>query len=265
LGLRISGRECNPVGGLAIETDLESILSGTRKGNVEHEHCPGFDIYHSSRWLTELHRALATQQLGAAVVHEANSYGMNPDFGASATNAEYQMGAGVDRGEVREPNVLEHPQHAELALLIYEGVIRDDRKVEVQGSGDSDRRDDVVLLDLVYDIHAFGDLAEHGMDLVQMGLRRVGDEELTSARVLPRVGHRESSRRVLMGVEVGLAFDLVARSSGSDAGISELLRERITALDHEVGDNAVEAGSIIELAVRQLLEIADRARHFGVV
>jgi hypothetical protein len=44
----------------------------------------------------------------------------------------------IHRREIGEPDVLKHAEHAELALLIDQGVVRDDREVEVQGSGDSD-------------------------------------------------------------------------------------------------------------------------------
>ena len=81
------------------------------------------------------------------------------------------MSSGIHRREIRQPDMLKHAQHAELALLIDEGVVRYDSKVEVQSSGNSDGCDDVVLFDLVYDIHAFRDLDEHRMHLVQMGLR----------------------------------------------------------------------------------------------
>ena len=67
--------------------------------------------------------------------------------------------------------MLKHAEHAELALLVNQGVVGDDSEVEVQGSADSDRRDDVVLFDLVHHIHAFGDLAEDGVYLVEMRLR----------------------------------------------------------------------------------------------
>ena len=81
------------------------------------------------------------------------------------------MGARVDGGKVREPDVLKHAEHAELALLVDQGVVGDDSEVEVQGSADSDRRDHVVLFDLVHHIHAFGDLPEDGVHLVEMRLR----------------------------------------------------------------------------------------------
>jgi hypothetical protein len=63
---------------------------------------------------------------------------MNADLGAPPPNPEHQVSPGIYRREIGEPDVLKHAKHAELALLINQGVVRDDREVEVQGSGDSD-------------------------------------------------------------------------------------------------------------------------------
>ena len=43
------------------------------------------------------------------------------------------MGPGAHRGEVDQPYMLEDAEDAELALLIDEGVVGDEREVEVQG------------------------------------------------------------------------------------------------------------------------------------
>jgi hypothetical protein len=161
--------------------------------------------------------------------------------------------------------VLEHAQHAELTLLIDEGVVRDDGEVEVQSSGDSYRCDDVVLLDLVHDVHAFRHLAKYRVDLIEMRLRRVGNEKLTSSGVLPGMCHREGSGGVLMGIEVGLTFDLVSRPTGAHPWIPDFLRQRVTPLDHEIRDDPVEPGSIVKFAVRQLFEVADGVRHLSIV
>jgi hypothetical protein len=40
----------------------------------------------------------------------------------------------IYRGKVREPDVLEHAQHAQLALLVNEGIVGYDRKIEMQVS-----------------------------------------------------------------------------------------------------------------------------------
>jgi hypothetical protein len=244
------------MGLLAIEADLERILAWLRQWYIEDEYCPGLHVDHSGRRLAELYRAFTAQQLGSRLVDEANPDGMNPNLGAPPPDPEHKVRPGIYRGEVGQPDVLKHAEHAELALLIDQGVVRDDREVEVQGSGDSDRCDDVVLLDLVNDIHAFRHLAEDGMDLVEVGLRRMGDEELAATGVLAGMRHGECPRGVLVSVQVGLALDFVPRPPGADPRVPGLLGERIPTLNHEVRDDAVEPGSIIEFAIRQFLEIA---------
>jgi hypothetical protein len=42
------------------------------------------------------------------------------------------VGAGADRRETGEPDVLEDAQHAQLALLVDQGVVGDDGEIEVQ-------------------------------------------------------------------------------------------------------------------------------------
>ena len=45
----------------------------------------------------------------------------------------HQVGSGMDRGEVGHPDVLEDAQHGELALLVDQGVVGEDREVEPKG------------------------------------------------------------------------------------------------------------------------------------
>lgn len=187
---------------------------------------------------------------------------MNSDLGSPSADSEHQVSARIDRRKVGEPDVLKHAEHAELALLIDQGVVGDNREIEVQGSGDSDRGNDVVLFDLVDDIHAFGHLAEDGMYFVEMRLRCVGDEELAAPGVLAGVGHGERSDRMLVGVEVGLALDLITRASGPHPRVIGILGQGIAPLDHEVGDDPMKSGAIVELTVRQLLEILHRVGDF---
>jgi hypothetical protein len=169
--LWISGRERHTVGGLSIETYLEGVLTGPGQGNVEHQYRPGFYIHDSRGRLAKLDGALTAEKLRAGVVHKADANGVYADFGPPPPHAKHQMGARVDGWEVREPDVLKHAEHAELALLVDQGIVGDDGKVEVQGSADSDGCDDVVLFDLVHHIHAFSDLPEDGVHLIEMRLR----------------------------------------------------------------------------------------------
>ena len=126
------------------------------------------------------------------------------------------------------------------------------------------RGDHVVLLDVVDHVHALAHLTEHRVHLVEMRLGRVADEELAAAGVLAGVRHGQGAGHVLVGVEVGLALDLVARAAGADARVARLLGERIAALDHEVRDDPVKAGAVVELAVGELLEVGDGVGHLGV-
>ena len=145
-------------------------MTGLGQGDVEDQHRPRFDIDHPGWWLPELYGAFAAQELGSGLVHEPNADRVDSDLGAPAANPKHQVGAGIYRGKVGEPDVLKHAEHAELALLIDQGVVGDDCEIEVQGSADSNGRDDVVLLDLVHYIHALGNLTENRVNLVQMRL-----------------------------------------------------------------------------------------------
>jgi hypothetical protein len=59
---------------------------------------------------------------------------VNPDLGAPAPHSKHQVGPRVYRGEIGEPDVLKHAKHAEFALLVDQGVVGDDREVEIQFS-----------------------------------------------------------------------------------------------------------------------------------
>ena len=97
--LRIARGERHPIGQLAIEADLEGVLAGTGKGNVEHQHRSGLDVHHARRRLAELHRALAAEQLGAGVVHEADADRVHADLRAAPPHPQHQVGSGTHRRE----------------------------------------------------------------------------------------------------------------------------------------------------------------------
>ena len=92
----------------------------------------------------------------------------------------------------------------------------------------------------------------------------MGDEELASTGILAGVRHAQSAGAVFVGIEVRLTLDLVARPPGADPRVPRFPGQRVASLDHEVRDDAVKSGPVIELAVGQLLEVADSARHFSV-
>jgi hypothetical protein len=132
VGLRITGGERDPVGEFAVEADLERVLAWAGKGDVEYQDRSGLDVDYASRGLTELHRSFTAEELVVAVVDKTNTDGVNADFRATPADPEDQMGTGVHRWEVGQPDVLEHPEHTQLSLLVDQGVISDNGKVEVQ-------------------------------------------------------------------------------------------------------------------------------------
>jgi hypothetical protein len=168
--LRVSRRERHSVGKFPIEADFKGVLSRTGERNVEDQHGPSLDVNHSGWRLPELYGAFTTEELGTALVDKTDADSVSADLGAPPANPKHEVGARVDRGKVGQPHVLKHAEHAELALLIDKGVIGDHGKVEVQGSGDSDGRDDVVLLDLVHHIHAIANLTEDGVHPIEVRL-----------------------------------------------------------------------------------------------
>ncbi|HZI75783.1 MAG TPA: hypothetical protein VFD73_17525 [Gemmatimonadales bacterium] len=132
VGLRVTGGERDPVGEFAVEADLERVLAWAGKGNVEYQDRSRLDVDYASRGLTELHRSFTAEELVATLVDKTNTNGVNANFRATPADPEDQMGTGVHRWEVGQPDVLEHPEHTQLSLLVDQGVISDNGKVEVQ-------------------------------------------------------------------------------------------------------------------------------------
>ena len=92
----------------------------------------------------------------------------------------------------------------------------------------------------------------------------MGDEELAAAGILAGVSHAQGACGVFVGIEVRLTLDLVAGPPGPYPRVPRFPGQWVAALDHEILDDAVEPGPVVELTVGQLLEIADSARNFGV-
>src|SRR3972149_3885563 len=92
----------------------------------------------------------------------------------------------------------------------------------------------------------------------------MADEELAPTGVLPRMGHGQRSGPMAMGIQMGFALDLIARSASAGPGVSRIAGEGIAALDHEIGDDPMEAGSVVELGVGQFLEVRHGCGDFGI-
>lgn len=109
------------------------------------------------------------------------------------------------------------------------------------GAVDDDFLDKVAAFDGVDDVLSFGRFTEDGVLAVEVRGGAMSDEELGAVRVGAGVGHGEHAGLVVAAVCLALALELVAGVSGAGA-------EGAAALDHEIGDDAVEAQAVVEPA-----------------
>jgi hypothetical protein len=121
--LRIARGEGDAAGQLPVQADLERILAWSGEGDVEHQHGAGLDIHYAGGRLAELHGTLSAEELRAGLIHKTDSYGMDADFSAPSPNPKDEVSTWVDRGKIREPDMLEHAENTEFSLLVDKGVI----------------------------------------------------------------------------------------------------------------------------------------------
>lgn len=103
-----------------------------RQRDVEYEHGPGLHVGDPRGRFPELHSTVAVQQLVALIVNEADAQGVTPDLGPPSPHPEHEVGSGMHRGELRHPHVLEESEHRQLALLVDQRVVGQDREIEQQ-------------------------------------------------------------------------------------------------------------------------------------
>jgi hypothetical protein len=102
-----------------------------------------------------------------------------------------------------------------------------------------------IRLNLLNNIHALNDGAEDNMTVVQPRGLHGGDEELRSIGVGTGVSHRHDSwSGVLQGEVLILEFVSVDGLASSAVVVGE-----VSALAHEVGDDAVECGALVAVAL----------------
>jgi len=116
-----------------------------------------------------------------------------------------------------------------------------------------------VPFDLLDDVHAFNDGAEDDMLAIQPGGLSRADEELGPVGVGASVRHRQDSRSgVLEGEVLVLELFPVDGLSTSSVSIGE-----ISTLAHEVGDDTVENGPLVAVALLPSAQGTEVLRRLG--
>ena len=99
------------------------------------------------------------------------------------------------------------------------------------------------LGDFFYDILAFHDFTEDGVLAGEPIGGSNGDEELRSIRIRACIGHGQLAGNIeLVWRALGFVFEFVAGAAHAGAG-------RISALDHEIGNDTVKEGAVVELVL----------------
>jgi hypothetical protein len=131
--LRVPGGQWDSARHITIEGNLERVWPGAGKRDVEDEHCSGLHIDDTGRRFPELHRSFAAEELVSTLVHESDSDRVHADLGSPPADAQHEVRPRTYCRKAREPDVLKYAEDAQLALLVDEGVVGDEREVEMQG------------------------------------------------------------------------------------------------------------------------------------
>ncbi len=134
LGRQLAHREWHRGLLVAVDRDLEAVGTRVGKGHIEHENCPSFDFRHAGRRLGEVDGAVAAEDLRSRFVEEADLDLVLTHLGALPLEAEHEVQPGMHGGELLHPDVLKNAQHGQFPGLIDQGVVRDDREIEVQAA-----------------------------------------------------------------------------------------------------------------------------------
>ena len=168
--MQLRHRKRHSVGLTRVHADLEGVSPWVRQRYVEDQHGAGLHVRHPRGWLAELNRSLAIEKFRSGIIHEPDPQRVLTDLRPPAANPKYQVSTRVHGRELRDPHMLKEAQHGEFPLLVDQGVVGEYREVELQKSGYPDGGHYVTLPNLIDHVHALGDLPEHRVLAVEVGL-----------------------------------------------------------------------------------------------
>jgi len=108
------------------------------------------------------------------------------------------------------------------------------------------------VFDHSHNFHALNHLPKHDVLVVQEIGRRARDEELTTIAIRARIGHGEQARPIMFQRE-RLVVEALAVDR-NDAGAITV--QKITSLNHEILDDAVEGGALVAYRLPLLLHLS---------
>ena len=79
-----------------------------------------------------MHGALAAEQLGPGFIDEPDSNSVDPYFSTASAHPKDEVGPRMDRGEPTHPHMLKDSEDREFTLLVDQGVVSQNRKVDLQ-------------------------------------------------------------------------------------------------------------------------------------
>lgn len=127
-----SRRQRNPRGRAAVEGDFKGVGARLRQGHVEHQDRAGLQLIHPGGGFTKLDCALAAEQFLAVLIDKTDPDVVASDLRTPAPDPEDEVGPGVHGREGPHPHVLENAEYGQLALLVDQGVVRENREIEAQ-------------------------------------------------------------------------------------------------------------------------------------
>ena len=126
----------------------------------------------------------------------------------------------------------------------------------IGGVEDLNFQDFIALGGGVDGVHALGDGAEDAVFAVEPRGGDVGDEELAAVGARAGVGHGEDAGPGVAERLVELVRELIAGAAAAGA-------LRVTALNHEIGDDAVKGQAVVVAAFGEIEEVGGGHGNLG--
>ena len=106
-------------------------FAGVGEWDVERQNRRRFDVGDARGRLGEDHLPVAVDDFVVGLVQQPDPHLVRADLRPLPLQAQDQVQAGVHRRELLNQDVLENAEDGDLAGLVHEGVIGDDREVDV--------------------------------------------------------------------------------------------------------------------------------------